>query len=592
MFKNDSHSDDSQPGKIYDIRLAKWLLSYLKPYKKHIFFSIFLLLIVSIIDISLPYLTKNAIDKYIIPQSPLGMEERVKGTVLIGALYILLISFTLVVKFLQTYILNLTGQSAMHDVRVSIFSHLHKLPISFFDKNPVGKLTTRVTNDVNAINEMLSSVSVYIIWDIFLILGTIFVMIKINSSLAFLILLLLPVLILITFIFRKRTREAYREVRTKIAAINTFLQESISGMNNIQIFNAERKSREKFKDINHLLYLANIKQIITFAVFWPIVKFIGAFAFALLVWQGGKGVISGVLTIGSLTAFISYAEMLFHPIEDLSEKYNIFQSAMAASERIQELLSYEGEKSGDIRLNELDELKIEFKDVWFSYDDKDWVLKGVSFTVNKGEKIAFVGETGVGKSSIINLLLGFYSFQKGQILINGKNIEDISKEDLRRLYAFVPQDLFLFSGDVKSNITLQNGEMHKEKVDEIFKEIGLDNFIKEPDFLIKERGAGLSEGEKQLLTFARALMINPPVVILDEATSRIDSGTELIIRKALKRLLNGRTSIIIAHRLSTIRDASKIFVLHKGRIVEEGGHDELLIKGGFYSTLYKLQFEV
>ncbi len=587
--------EEEKLGKAYDAQLMRRLLRYVKPYRGLFTAAIVLSFVVTAAELSLPYFTKIAIDSYMV--SSLPAQQAAAGLLRIGLLFAGVLLLRLLFAFAQTYILQYTGQRVMFDMRTQIFSHLMKLSVRFFDRNPVGRLVTRATNDVAAINEMFSAVLVNTFKDIFLIVGIFAVMFQLSWRLALVILLLMPLLFWITFEFRKRAREAFREVRRKLAKLNAYLAESISGMRIIQLFVRERRSFDEFSKINREEYEAHLRQILIFAVFQPLIFLVSALAAATILWYGGSGVLSGLFTFGSLVAFLSYAAMLFQPIRDLSEKYNILQGAMASSERIFLLLDEPEERYEGGTLPEV-KGKIEFRDVWFSYrsepEESDWILKGVSFTVEPGERMAIVGPTGSGKTTIISLLLRLYEIQRGQILLDDVDIRELDLRFLRSQTAVVLQDVFLFSGDILGNIRLQDESIPRERAIEAARFVQAGEFIRELpmgyDEEVKERGATLSGGQRQLLAFARAVAFDPKILILDEATANIDSQTESLIQRSIDRLLAGRTSIVIAHRLSTIRNCDNILVLHKGRVVEQGAHEELLAKQGLYYALYTLQF--
>jgi len=471
------------------------------------------------------------------------------------------------------------------------------MELKFFDRNPIGRLVTRVTNDVEVLNELFSSGIVMVFSDVFMIIGIIYLMFSMSWELSLASLSVLPILFYATFLFRRKARETYREVRVQIARINAFMQEHITGMVIDQIFNREEKSYKKFQSINAEHRDANIRSIFYYALFYPGIELIGAIAIGLIIWYAGVSVLSGSITIGMVMAFLQFNEMFWRPIRDLSEKYNIMQTAMASSERIFKLLDEKLIIENPHSPISIDGIKgaIEFKNVWFAYNNEDWVLKDISFMINPGETVAIVGHTGAGKTSIINILTRFYEFQRGNILIDGIDIRSIKQEDLRKYIAVVLQDVFLFSGDIKTNINLGDDEITIEDIQSAVKVVGADRFIEElPQTYyteVKERGATLSVGQKQLISFARAIAHRPRILILDEATSSVDTETELLIQKAISKLLEGRTSIVIAHRLSTIQKADKIIVLHKGEIREIGTHQKLLAREGIYYKLYKLQYK-
>jgi ATP-binding cassette subfamily B protein len=490
--------------------------------------------------------------------------------------------------------MNLMGQYIMYDLRKEIFGHLQKLDIQYFDRHPVGRLMTRVTTDVDALNEMFTAGFVAIFGDIFVLLGIVGVLFWMNWRMALVLFSITPLILLVSVWFRRGARVTYRQVRVRIAAINAFLQEHISGMSTVQLFNREEKEREKFDGLNARHRDANIDSIFYYAVFYPLIELIETVGIALIVWYGGGAVMRGTLSIGALIAFFTYAQRFYEPISDLSEKYNILQAAMAASERVFKLLDTEV-RIKDEGLQEARHIdSIEFKNVWFAYNDEEWVLKDVSFRVDRGERVALVGHTGAGKTTVTALLLRFYEPQRGEILINGVDIRRYTLDSLRALFAIVQQDFFLFTGNVAQNISLGDPEITADAVRQAAVRVQADRFIsrlpQQYQSEVRERGAGFSVGEKQLLSFARALAFNPPVLVLDEATSSIDTETEVLIQEAIRTLMEGRTSLVIAHRLSTIRSADSILVFHHGEIRERGTHDELMHIDGLYRKLYEIQY--
>jgi len=523
--------------------------------------------------------------------------ERLRGGAIAGILRLAsLFAFALLARFLfgvlQVYLLQYTGQRVMYDMRREIFGHILRLPLRFFDRTPVGRLVTRATNDVAAINEMFTSMLVNLFRDAFIVVGILIVMFGFEWRLALVILALFPLIVFAAWQFRNRVRVAYREVRKQIARLNAYLQESITGMRIIQVFVQEKKANERFEAINKLKYAADMKRLLTFAVFRPLMSFLSSFAVALVIWYGGLNVLRGSLSLGALTAFIQYVRMLFEPVLHLSEGYNVLQGAMASSERIFRLLDEpEEDRGGGQRLEAL-EGRIEFRDVWFAYNEEEWVLKGVSFTAAPGERIAIVGPTGSGKTTIIRILLRMYPIQRGEILLDGVPIDDLDLSDLRSRMAVVLQDVFLFSGDVMDNVKLKS-DIPEEQAIEAARFVSADFVEALPAGYhteVKERGVTLSVGERQLLSFARAVAFDPKVLVLDEATASIDSHTEHLIQESLHRIMEGRTSLVIAHRLSTIREADRILVIHKGHLVEQGTHEELLATGGLYAALHSVQF--
>jgi ATP-binding cassette subfamily B protein len=582
-------------GKAYDSRLMARLLAYLAPYKFAVAVAFVLILVISVLKLVGPYLTKVAIDDYIAHGDMSGLNR-------IALLYVLALLAQFVLSYWQTYLMNLTGQRIMFDMRREIFAHIQKLHPAFFDKNPVGRILTRVTTDVDALNELFTSGVVTVFGDIFMLLGIMVVLIVLNWKLALVSFAVLPPLFLVSVIFKRRVRETYRKVRTRIARMNAFIQENITGMQVVQLFQQEPRKLDEFDGLNEKHMEANLQSIFYYAFFYPVVQLLGAVAIALIIWYGGGRILAGTLTLGALVAFIQYSEKFYRPISDLAEKFNILQSAMASSERIFGLLDTEPMiASTEKTRRSLPAVKrqggagsIRFDGVWFSYHDEEWVLKDVDLEIHPGERIAVVGHTGAGKTTLTSLMLRFYDVQKGRILLDGKDIKEYELDDLREQFGIVLQDVHLFSGSIGSNIRLGTSHMSDELVAEAAATVHLDHFVdrfpRGYHTEVGERGANLSAGEKQLISFARALAHDPRVLILDEATSSVDTETEVLIREALDRLMAGRTSIVIAHRLSTIQSADRIVVMHKGRIRELGSHQELLAERGIYYRLYQLQY--
>jgi ATP-binding cassette subfamily B protein len=583
-------------GKAYDARLMRRMLHYLRPYAGWVALGIFLSIAVSGMEAVRPYFTKIAVDQNI-------AQHDMPGLLRTTLLFLGVLMVRGLLQYLNTYLTQWIGQRTIFDLRMEIFAHLQRLGLTFYDRNPIGRLITRVTNDVEVLNEMFSSGIVMVFSDVFTIIGILYFMFSMNWPLALISLSVLPLLFYGTFLFRKKAREAYREVRLQIARINTFMQEHITGMMVDQVFGREHKSYEGFKVINGLHRDANIKSIFYYAVFYPGVDLIGAIAVGLIMWYAGVEALGGSVTIGTVMAFLQFNEMFWRPIRDLSDKYNIMQTAMASSERVFKLLDDTTLVRDDDNAVALPSIRgdIEFRHVWFAYDadkkaaEPTWVLKDVSFTIRAGETAAFVGHTGTGKTTIISLLARLYDVQRGEILVDGIDIKRIRQEDLRRHIAVVLQDVFLFSGDIATNINLGNEAISHDRIVAAARVVGAHKFIErlpgEYAAEVKERGATLSVGQKQLISFARALAFHPRILILDEATSSVDTETELLIQKAIGKLLQGRTSIVIAHRLSTIQSAAKIIVMHKGEIREMGNHQQLLALGGIYSKLYQLQYK-
>ncbi len=586
----DENEQEEVLGKAYDARLMKRLIRYLKPYTKWVVLAIALTVGVALLSTVRPYLTKIAIDDYIVNKDAQGLKNII--LVLLGTLIL-----QGLLQYTMTYLTQWIGQKTIFDLRMELFRHIQKFSMKFFDKNPVGRLVTRLTNDIEVLNEMFSSGIVMVFADVFIIGGILFFMFSLSWQLTLIALSVVFPLIYATVIFRKKVRIAFRDVRFYLAKMNSFLQEHISGILVVKIFNKEKRTLNDFKKINYDHTKANKKSVFYYSVFFPVVELIGALSGALIIWYGGGEAVQGALTIGILISFIQYSEMFFRPIRDLSEKYNIMQTAMASSERIFRLLDRQPVINDPLKPAELGDCRgnIEFRNVWFAYVKEDYVLRDISFKINQGEKVAFVGATGAGKSSIMNLLCRFYDTQKGEIAIDGINIKDLKQNELRRNIGLVVQDIFLFSDSIANNISLNNNDISPEKIREAASIIGINNFIDKLPLgygqNVKERGVTLSQGERQLITFARALAYDPKILILDEATSSVDTHSEILIQKAIDKLMDGRTSIIIAHRLSTIQKCDKIIVMHKGEIRETGTHQQLLEYGGIYSKLYQLQYK-
>ena len=587
---NDYKQDEEILGKAYDARLMKRLLGYVKPYKKYIVFAILLNIFVAALGPVRPYLTKVAIDDYI-------AHSDYNGLILIAVVLFSSLMLQAFIQYFLTYYTQFLGQKILYDLRTQLFEHVQKLALKFFDRTPIGRIVTRTTNDVESLGELFSSGIVMVFSDIFIILWILGFMFFMDIPLSLVTLSVLPVLIYGTFLFRRKVRENYRDVRLHLARLNSYMQEHVTGMSVVQIFRKEKDEFKKFSSINDDHRKANIKSIFYYAIFFPGVELLSSIAIGLIIWYGGGEVVQGTLTIGVLFAFIQFTEMFFRPIRDLSEKYNIMQTAMASSERIFKLLDNKTFIKNPDEPIELKSVqgKIDFKNVWFAYEDENYVLKDVSLSINPGESVAIVGHTGAGKSTLINILTRFYDIQKGSILLDGIDIRKLDKSNLRQYISTVLQDVYLFSGDIKSNISMDNENISEEKVIDAARIVGASKFVenlpKKYDEEVKERGATLSVGQKQLISFARALAFDPKILILDEATSSIDTETEQLIQKAIQKLLVGRTAIIIAHRLSTIQNADKIIVMHKGEIRETGNHQQLLAKRGIYYKLYQLQYK-
>jgi ATP-binding cassette, subfamily B, multidrug efflux pump len=589
-------------GKAYDGRLMRRLVRYLKPYRPSVAISFVFLLILAVTQAAGPLLTKLAIDRYLMkdprsssPLDPWLAPDTTTGLLQITGLYLAAILIGLLCDFGETYLMSRTGQLAMLDLRRELMAHFQKLDISYFDQTPVGRLITRVTSDVDALNELWSSGLVAVLGD-FLALGfVIFAMLRLSPGLTALMLAVLPAVVYVTSRFRKTVQQGFRRIRVAVAGINSYLQEYVSGISVVQLFNREEKSKEGFARINRDHMEAFKDTIIAYGWFYPIVEFLGMLSLAMLLAYGGFRIRTGALSLGVLVAFFQYGLRFFRPIQDLSEKYNILQSAMAASERVFKVLDTEPRVVSPAEPKPFPkDAAIEFDHVWFAYKQDLWVLEDVSFRIDPGETIAVVGHTGAGKTTLTNLLLRFYDVQRGAIRIGGVDIREFSLHDLRRHFAIVLQDPYLFTGTIASNIRL-GADIPDKQMEAAAKQVNLLDFVrtlpKGFDEPVHERGSGFSTGQKQLISFARALAHDPSFLILDEATSSVDTETEHRVREALERLMEGRTSLAIAHRLSTIQRADRILVMHKGKLRESGSHQELLALRGIYWKLYRLQYK-
>lgn len=593
-------------GKTYDLQVARRLLRYLKPYARLLVPALILTLLLNLLVLLQPQFTQWAIDGYILPKTtvavvPLTFREHFldsfRVTVMLFALIYLGVQLArFVFSYFQVVLLNTIGQYVMFDLRRELYDKLQHQEVAYYDRNPVGRIMSRLTADVDALNELFTSGVTDLLGDLVMIAGIIAVMAWKDPRLTLVTLLTVPMLIAATTWFRKGARRGYDMVRTRVARIYAFLQEHFSGAQTVQIFNAEAKSLLRFADINDQHRKANIDTIFYYAVFFPLVDFIGAVGIALIIWYGGYRVMSHALSLGALVAFIQYSGFLFQPIRDISDKYNVLQSAVVASHRIFQALDLPIAITTPARPLKTGraEGRIEFENVWFAYKENDWVLKDVSFTISPGQSVALVGHTGSGKTTITNLLMRFYDVQKGRVMLDGVDVRDWELQSLRENFAVVLQDIFLFTGTVESNIRLGREDISDERIRWAAAEVCADNFIQRlpHDYKseVRERGAGLSVGQKQLISFARALAFDPALLILDEATSSIDTETEQFIQLAIDRVMRNRTSLVVAHRLSTIQRADKIIVLHHGEIREQGTHQDLLALQGLYWKLYKLQY--
>ncbi len=597
--------EEEKLGKLYDTQLTHRLMKYLRPYRLQVVGAVSMTLGITAMELVGPALFAVAIDRFLLP----GLAHAITRTAAISGLAWIVAAFlgslaaSFGLQYVQVRIMQSIGQKTMYDLRKEIFQHLQRLPMSFFDQSPVGRLVTRTTTDVDALNDLFASGVVAMLNDFVLLISMAIWLFVMQPRLALATLSPLPFMIVLTYFFRTRVRDANRRIRTAIARINGFLQEHVSGMSIVQLFNREQKARRQFAELNRVHMEAYKDAIDAFAFFFPAVEFLSMGGVALLFWVGGVRVVAGTITVGLLISFMMYAQRFFRPIQDLSEKFNILQSAMAASERIFKLLDEPVTivSPAEPRHVAAPRGEIEFRNVWFAYHggaapkEEDWVLRDVSFRAEPGQTLAIVGHTGAGKTTIIQLLLRFYDIQRGQILLDGVDIRELDLHELRRMFGIVLQDPFLFTGTLESNVKLGTSTLDRTAAESALREVGLSPFLDSlaqgVETAVTERGGTLSVGQRQLVSFARALAHNPKFLILDEATSSVDTKTELLIREALDRLLKGRTAVVIAHRLSTIQHAQRILVFHKGRLREQGSHQELLALRGIYYRLYQLQYK-
>lgn len=626
--RSKDNREEEVVGKVYDSRLMGRLLTYLRPYKWQAGVSLAAILLKAACDVIGPFLVKVSVDHYLVaakPAHPSWLARHlspnpVTGITQLGALYVGALLCTFLFEFVQTYLIQWMGQKVMFDLRSQIFRHIQGMHVAFFDRNPVGRLVTRLTSDVDALNEMFTSGVFAIFDDIFVLAGIVIIMLRMNWWLALLAFAVLPVIGLITAIFRKHVRDSYRRIRAAIARINAFTQEHISGMTVVQLFNREKRAYSDFEAVNRTHMVAFKDAIMAYALYYPAVELLSTVAIALVLWRGGYGVLKGSVTVGVLVAFMQYSMRFFRPIQDLSDKYNILQAAMAASERVFKLLDTPAEivTSQNAESSVALQGRVEFRNVWFTYQrltpeqaervavanaqelgamssEIEWILRGVSFVIEPGMTAAIVGHTGAGKTTIISLMMRFYEVQHGSVLIDGVDVRLHDLTELRRRFGVVLQDPFLFSGTIAENIRLGSEWITEEQMQQAARDVNLHDYVtslpngfREP---VRERGATLSTGRKQLINFARALAHAPQILILDEATSSVDTDTELLVRSALDRMITGRTSVVIAHRLSTVQRADIILVMHKGQLREMGSHQELLARRGIYYKLYQLQYK-
>jgi ATP-binding cassette subfamily B protein len=628
MAEKPQQPDDDVVGKAYDGRLMRRLLTYLRPYKLQASISLAAILLKAGADVLGPYLTKVAVDRYMTarpsPHPPAWTHwlssKPMTGVTQIAGIYLGALVVSYLLEFVQTYLMQWTGQKVMFDMRKQIFRHIQRMHVSFFDHNPVGRLVTRLTSDVDALNEMFTSGVFAIFEDVFVLILIVVIMLRMNWWLALIAFAVLPPILGITKIFRKHVRDSYRRIRSAIARINASTQEHVSGMSVVQLFNREQRSYEEFEDVNRQHMVAFKDAILAYALYYPAIELLSSVAIALVIWLGGNGVLRNAVTIGVLVAFIQYSQRFFRPIQDLSEKYNILQAAMAASERVFKLLDTPPELQSPADPRVCDGTgRIEFRRVWFTYQKLDaqqlaaieqaegteailaatpeveWILKDVSFAIEPDQTAAIVGHTGAGKTTIVGLMMRFYEIQRGSVLINGVDVRQQDVTKLRRNFGVVLQDPFLFTGTIAENIRLGSGWISDERMMAAADEVNVGDFIRDLpqgfDEPLRERGNSLSTGQKQLINFARALAHDPRILVLDEATSSVDTDTEMRVRSALERMVRGRTSVIIAHRLSTVQQADRILVMHKGVLREMGTHQELLAQRGIYWRLYQLQYK-
>ena len=656
--------EETKLGKPYDLKLLKRIYPFTGPYRLLLFGSIGIVLLITVLDLALPYVTKIAIDRYIVPLTasetvaadgaqksaqrviradlndprqqalvdkysefftvegtsaliPYQALSRLKkadlavlrkddlaGVTYITAIFLILVILNFMLNFVQKMIMEYTGHMIMHDLRLSLFSHIQNLAVAFFTRNPVGRLVTRTTNDVQNMHELFTSVISMVFKDLFLLCGIAVVLLVINWKLALVSFMVLPLVILASIIFARRARGIFRELRIKIAEINTRFAETIGGIRVVQLFRQEINNYRRFNQLNHENYLAGMKQIHVLAVFMPLIEILAVVAVALVIWYGGGQVLSGSLSLGALVAYISYIRMFFRPIRDLAEKYNILQNAMASAERIFLILDSRDQLEWPAAQKDIDRYglqdirtieSIEFENVGFSYAGDDNILKNINFRINAGETVAVVGPTGAGKTTLINLIPRFYDSTAGRVLINNCDIREVEASALRSKIALVMQDPFLFAGTIRDNIFQENLNLTRAQEQSILEASNckslIDRLVQGLDTPLTECGASISSGERQLISIARAFARNPQLILFDEATSYIDSPTELRIQQALEKLMLNRTSLVVAHRLSTVRHADRIIVLNRGRIIESGNHTDLMRQKGFYFRLHQLQLQ-
>ena len=582
-------SKNNISGNLFDFKILNRLFIFCKPYIGVFYALIFLTLSLSILQPIRPYITQIIIDDYVSLNDIDGLKKMI--ILLFGLLII-----NAIVMYFHTYLSGWLGQNIIKDIRIKLFSHLQNFKLQFFDKTPIGRIVTRNVSDIETIADIFGQGIASIIGDILQLFGIVFLMFYINWKLTFISLATLPFLFITTYVFKEKVKLSFNNVRTAVANLNSYVQEHIIGMNIVQIFGNEKKEYERFKEINQTHLKANLKAVLYYSIYFPVMELFTSIGLGLLIWYGSNQLFSEEVTLGVLVAFIMYLQLFFRPIRSIADRFNTLQMGVVSSKRIFDLLDRNesiksNEKIKDVKLDG----EVEFKDIWFAYNDDDYVLKNISFKISKGDSVGFVGATGSGKTSIINLINRFYDFNKGKILIDDKNIEDYNLPSLRNNLGLVSQDVFLFSDTIYNNITLFNDSISEDEVWEAIKKVGAEKFInrlpKKLQFDVKERGASLSVGQRQLISCIRIMLYDPKIILLDEATSSVDSESEMMIQKAISEILKNRTSIVVAHRLSTIKEVDKIIVIDSGEIKEMGSHKELLEKNGFYKKLYEMQYK-
>ena len=582
-------SKNNISGNLFDFKILNRLFIFCKPYIGVFYALIFLTISLSILQPIRPYITQIIIDDYVSLNDIAGLKKMI---ILLFGLLIL----NAIVMYFNTYLSGWLGQNIIKDIRIKLFSHLQNFKLQFFDKTPIGRIVTRNVSDIETIADIFGQGIASIIGDILQLFGIVFLMFYINWKLTFISLATLPFLFITTYVFKEKVKLSFNNVRTAVANLNSYVQEHIIGMNIVQIFGNEKKEYERFKEINQTHLKANLKAVLYYSIYFPVMELFTSIGLGLLIWYGSNQLFSEEVTLGVLVAFIMYLQLFFRPIRSIADRFNTLQMGVVSSKRIFDLLDRNesiksNEKIKDVKLDG----EVEFKDIWFAYNDDDYVLKNISFKISKGDSVGFVGATGSGKTSIINLINRFYDFNKGKILIDDKNIEDYNLPSLRNNLGLVSQDVFLFSDTIYNNITLFNDSISEDEVWEAIKKVGAEKFInrlpKKLQFDVKERGASLSVGQRQLISCIRIMLYDPKIILLDEATSSVDSESEMMIQKAISEILKNRTSIVVAHRLSTIKEVDKIIVIDSGEIKEMGSNKELLEKNGFYKKLYEMQYK-